>query len=133
MRIGGRAALPFILCTFIAAVVARADSAMVTEPVGQYFLYGGPNVRVDSIQTLAQQDDNPVLKSINGVNDSDKGFLIVHLSIQNPSSSDDRDVQGSDFSFEPQDGTQMNSTGPAAVYVGTSLAPHRIRCIQSKR
>jgi hypothetical protein len=122
MRIGAGVTFVLILCSLIAVAVARADSAMVSKPVGHYFLYGGLNVRVDSIQTLVKQDKNPVLQSVNGANDPDKGYVIVHLSIQNPSSADDRPVQGNRLSFELQDGTQMDFTDPAAVYVGTSFA-----------
>lgn len=94
--------------------------ALVDKPLGKYFFYAGMNVRIDAIQTNTKKDNNTVLKGAQDIAD-DKGYIVIRVSMQNPSASDDRAVPGNVFGFELQDGTQMDEAGADAWYAGQGL------------
>jgi len=110
---------------------ARAQ-AIKDEPLGKYFFFAGVNARVDAIQTNTKKDSNPVLKSAADIAE-DKGYIVVKVTMQNPSASMDRGVPGNLFGFELQDETQISETGADAFYSGQSLTDPAIDTLHPKQ
>jgi hypothetical protein len=111
MRIGLRVAFAFIVCSLLLALApAKAGDAMKDEQVGKYFLFAGLNTRIDRIETVAKVDGNPVLSNIGDwgayAHSDTQGYLLIHMTSQNPSSSEDRGV----------------NAGNCAYYIGWELA-----------
>jgi len=107
-------------------VPAKAGDAMVDETVGKYFLFAGLNTRIDGIQTVAKADGNPILSNIGTwgayPNSQSEGYLLVHFTQQNPSSSEDRGAGAGnckyEIGYELQDGSQRNMDTPDRVVMG---------------
>jgi hypothetical protein len=128
MRIGLRVAFAFILCSSLVAFVpAKAGDAMKDEQVGKYFLFAGLNTRIDSIETVAKADGNPIISNIGDwgayAHSDTQGYLLVHMTSQNPSSSEDRGVSAGNctyyIGYELEDGSQRNTDrGPDRVVMG---------------
>src|ERR1700736_4986845 len=128
MRIAMRVTFAIALCSLgIAFVPTMAADAIKDEQVGKYFLFAGLNTRVDRIETVAKPDGNPVLQNIGdwgAYEHSDtQGYLLVHMTSQNPSSSEDRGVNAGNcayyIGYELADGSQRNTDrGPDRVLMG---------------
>jgi hypothetical protein len=119
----------------IAAVLALTSGALIlpqpapaagikkltTVPLGKYFPFAGMNVRVDKVETVEHGDGRKILDRISGGFDRAKGYILITLSVQNPSDSDDIDMPSTQVGFELADGTQIDEAGPAGSFIAASL------------
>jgi hypothetical protein len=106
--------------TLVLPAVAQADDKMVDKQLGKTFLFGGVNVRIDSIETASSKIDNPALKDMGDNNDA-PGFVVIRVTMQNPTSGQDRVVPGINWGWEAADGTQRDMNGADQTYSGKSL------------
>ncbi|MDP9110726.1 MAG: hypothetical protein M3M96_03725 [Candidatus Eremiobacteraeota bacterium] len=97
----------------------RAADKIVDRPLGKYFLFGGMNVRIDAIQTVAAKNTNPALKDMDETNDG-PGYIVIRMAVQNPS-GEDRGIPGNVFGWELKDGSLRDNASADNEYVGTSL------------
>lgn len=128
MRFSVRVAFVLALCGLSGALVpARAGDTMKDEEVGKYFLFAGLNTRIDSIETVAKADGNPILANIGDwgayAHSDTQGYLLLHMTSQNPSSSEDRGVNAGNcayyIGYELADGSERNTDrGPDRVVMG---------------
>lgn len=86
----------------------RADST-ITVPLHKYARYCGVNIRIDKID--AYPVINPAVGVLNkaladNLQQSAKGFIVVHARVQNPGSVDIEFPNYDNFNFELSDGNQ---------------------------
>jgi hypothetical protein len=99
--------------------VSSADNPVHDRTLGTWLNFAGLRMMIDSIQSVASPDGNTILSQVN-TQDSDKGYLIITIDMQNPS-SDDIGMPGLQFGFELADGSQVNVTDPFGPYVGAGV------------
>jgi hypothetical protein len=116
------------LLAFAGAAVAAPQVAhaagikkLTTVPLGKYFPFAGMSVRVDKVETVERGDGRKILDRISGGFDRAKGYILITLSVQNPSDSDDIDMPSTQVGFELADGTQIDEAGPAGSFIAASL------------
>jgi hypothetical protein len=112
------AALAFVFAAV--PLVAFSDDAMVDKPLGKYFLYGGVNARIDSIEVSKTKVDNPALKDAED-DSTNPGFVVIRMTVQNPTSNKDIAIPGSSWGWELADGTQRDMGAADHQYAGKSL------------
>lgn len=112
------AALTFAL--FATPLLAPADDTMVDKPLGVYFLYAGVNARIDSIEVSKTRTNNPALKDLEDDSNA-PGAVVIHVTVQNPTSNQDITIPGSTWGWELQDGTQRDMGSADHEYAGASL------------
>ena len=106
--------------TLVLPLAARADDKMIDKTPGTTFLFGGVNVRIDAIETASSKIDNPALKDEQENTDS-PGFVVIRVTMQNPTSGQDRVVPGINWGWEAADGTQRDMGAADQEYSGASL------------
>lgn len=106
--------------SLVLPLAARADDTMVDKPLGKTFLFAGVNVRIDSIEIANSKVDNPALKDMDTNNDA-PGYVVIRVTMQNPTSGQDRSVPGITWGWEASDGTQRDMGGADQQYAGKSL------------
>ena len=113
--------LTTIMATAMAALplVSAADDTMVTKNLNTYFLYAGLNTRIDSIEVSKTHVDSPALKDM-GENGDEPGFVVIHMTVQNPSGSEDRSIPGNVWGWETADGAQRDMSAADHEYAGAS-------------
>jgi hypothetical protein len=102
------------MLTSLIPSVALADPPIRDRALHQWFVFAGMRTQIDAIQSVASVDSNPILKSVSG-QDDDKGYLIVTIEYQNPTSGEDRDIADVFFNFELLDGSKLDSSS-SSVY-----------------
>ncbi len=106
------------------ALPQPADAAgikkLTTMQLGKYFPFAGMNVRVDKIETVAHADGRKLVDKIPGGFDHDKGYIMVTVTVQNPSDSDAIDMPQSEIGFELADGSQIEEGSPAGTFLASS-------------
>lgn len=116
-----RTLIAAIACVLVAApLLAPADDKMVDKPLGVYFLYAGVNARIDSIEASKTRTNNPALKDMEDDADA-PGAVVIHMTVQNPTSNQDISIPGSNWGWELEDGTQRDMGAADHEYAGKSL------------
>ncbi len=113
-----------ILCATLVATssAALADINMKIKDatLQTTYRFSGADLRVDKVETVVKGDSRPIaVKS--GINEREDGYIMVTLSMQNPSASEDLCVPGPVLGFELKDGSQIDETNPPFAYVSPSL------------
>jgi len=116
-----------IVAAFIAAAMPSAllaDDTMHDRSLNQWFTFAGLRTRFDSIQSVAQADGNKILTDVSA-EDLTKGYLIITIEYQNPTSGTDLPVPGINYSFELSDGSTFEGSASATYgpYVGDASKP----------
>ena len=111
---GGALALPQI-------AHAAGIKKLTDVPLGKYFAFAGINVRVDKIETVERADGRKLIDKISGGFDHDKGYIMVTVTVQNPSDSDSIDMPSTAIGFELADGTQIEEASPAGTFLASSF------------
>lgn len=97
-----------------------AGNPNITDlPLNKYVNFAGVLTRIDKIETVAQGDGRPILQKAGGPDE--RGYIIVTVTMQNPSSKDDLSVPGNMLGFELADGSQIDETGADAFVLVPSL------------
>lgn len=114
-----------ITCALLIAAssAASADINMHIKDatLNTTYRFAGIDLRVDKIETVVKGDKRPIaIKS--EIGDRDDGYIVVTLSMQNPTSSEELCVPGQALGFELKDGTQIDQTAPPFAYIAPSLA-----------
>jgi hypothetical protein len=114
--IAAAAALLLVLpCSASAAAIKNA-------PLHKYFTAGIIRLRIDKIETYPGSAAATV-PVIAGQGLSGPGFVVVTVTAQNPSGSDDISVPHMEVGFELKDGSQMNEETPDATNIpGSKVA-----------
>jgi hypothetical protein len=125
-----RRTLPLLFgCTAIGLLLAvphgaRAASAAVDaltdQQLNTYINFAGLRTRIDKIETVKSADGRPVLAKSNGTADG-TGYIMVTVTFQNPSASQEVGVPGNDIGFELADGSQIDEAGADGFFLVPSL------------
>lgn len=115
---------------FLAAAIAIIAAPLPTladgidkltdKPLNQYVNFAGMRTRIDKIETVANGDGRPILQKAGGTNDG-TGYIVVTVSMQNPSDSKSITIPGANFGFELADGTQIDEAGASGYFILPSL------------
>lgn len=89
------------------AAEAALVTTMVTKPITSSLVFTGYVLKIVSIQTVATIDGRPMLAKMN---DCGTPYVMVVVSLQNNSASDELNTPALTFNFELADGS--NLTGP---------------------
>lgn len=115
-------------CAFFVALlmllqngVANATlvTAMVTKPISQSLIFTGYALKIVSIQTVATADARPVLAKMN---DCNTPYVMVVVSLQNTSSTEEFNTPNLVFDFELADGSDITGPQGDGVFLYPSLA-----------
>lgn len=103
------------------AATAPTVNALTTQTLNKYFDFAGLRYRVDKIETVSTADARPIYVKAVGNSNPGKGYILVTMSIQNPSDTDDTDVTSNWLGFELGDGSQIDEGSPTGMYLASSL------------
>lgn len=114
----------FNVLTLVVATVlsvsfpASADVNMTIADahVAQQLRFAGLDVRVDKIESVSKGDKRPASVKTS-IADETTGYIMVTVSMQNPSAAEPRSVPGILLGFELADGSQIDETGAAGEYI----------------
>lgn len=115
--------------------VAVSAQPIVDGKFGAYLKYDSANIRIDKVESVRHIDGNPILgDNCGGMQcDSDSGYLIVSVSVQNPGAAEIfMPTFGSVLYLEDQSKVESDIHGP---YVGAKTvdAPARLASKESIR
>src|SRR5579884_829140 len=101
--------------------LAEGIDKLTDKPLNTYVNFAGIETRIDKIETVASADGRPILQKAGGTN-SGTGYIIVTVSMQNPSASNSIAIPGVSLGFELADGSQIDEAAPAGSYLVPSLS-----------
>lgn len=117
---------PFvIMCAALVAVSSPASADinmnMKDAALQTTYRFAGIDLRVDKIETVPKGDARTIaVKS--SIDKQDDGYIMVTVSMQNPSSSAELCIPGPFLGFELKDGSQIDENAPPFEYLSPSLA-----------
>jgi hypothetical protein len=97
-----------------------AIDALTDQPLNKYINFAGLRTRIDKIETVKSPDGRPILQKAGGTADG-TGYIMVTVTLQNPSASDTIGIPGNLLGFELADGTQIDEIGPDGYFILPSL------------
>ncbi len=103
-----------------ARAASPAIEAMTDQQLNTYINFAGLRTRIDKIETVKSPDGRPILQKAGGTPDG-TGYIMVTVSLQNPSATDLIGIPGNLLGFELADGTQIDEVGPDGFYILPSL------------
>lgn len=127
MRLRSLLALLALSATGLLAVSYSARAAspaidkLTDQPLNAYINFAGIRTRIDKIETVKSSDGRPILAKSNGTAEG-TGYIMVTVSLQNPSASQDLAIPGNNLGFELLDGSQMDEAGSDGYFLVPSLS-----------
>ncbi|MDP9024093.1 MAG: hypothetical protein M3N13_01795 [Candidatus Eremiobacteraeota bacterium] len=100
---------------------AEMNMAVADAQLAHQVRLGGLDWRVDKIESVAKGDARAAAVKTQ-IDQESTGYLMLSVSMQNPSASDSRSVPGLRFGFELTDGSQIDEGGASGEYIVPSFA-----------
>jgi hypothetical protein len=100
--------------------LADAIDKLTDKPLNTYVNFAGIRTRIDKIETVQSADGRPILQKAGGTNDG-TGYIVVTVSMQNPSDEKTIAIPGAAFGFELADGSQIDEQAPNGSFLMPSL------------
>jgi hypothetical protein len=97
---------------------AKLVTTMVTKPITQTLVFTGYDLKIVSIQTVATLDNRPMLSKMN---DCSTPYVMVVVSLQNASSTQELNTPALTFNFELADGSNLTGPQGDGVFLYPSL------------
>lgn len=117
----------FFVMAFAAAaafmpVLAGADgiTSIKDQQLNTYFNFAGVRFRIDKIETASHGDGRPIVQKA-GDTPEGTGYIIVSVSLQNASGSNDISIPSPTFGFELADGSQIDERSAEGYTLVPSL------------
>ena len=107
--------------SYSARAASPAIDKLTDQPLNTYINFAGIRTRIDKIETVKSADGRPILAKSNGTAEG-TGYIMVTVSLQNPSAGQDLAIPGNNLGFELVDGSQMDETGSDGYFLVPSLS-----------
>ena len=107
--------------SYAARAASPAIEKLTDQPLNTYINFAGIRTRIDKIETVKSSDGRPILAKSNGTAEG-TGYIMVTVTLQNPSASQDLDIPGNNLGFELFDGSQMDEALSDGYFLVPSLS-----------